>query len=73
MGKKPKRHSAIYDLVGIGGFEGMIFAQCTSEEACEKAIRIMDSKGWNVGLLEIRKSNMRLNQLRLSHWDTSDL
>lgn len=73
MDKKPKRHSAIYELVGTGGFEGMIFAQCTSEEACEKAIQIMDSKGWNVGLLEIRKSNMRLNQLRLSHWDTSDL
>jgi hypothetical protein len=73
MGKKLKRHSAIYELVGTGGFEGMIFAQCTSEEACEKAIQIMDSKGWNVGLLEIRKSNMRLNQLRLSHWDTSDL
>jgi hypothetical protein len=37
MGKKPKRHSAIYELVGTGGFEGMIFAQCTSEEACEKS------------------------------------
>lgn len=73
MGKKVKWHSVIYDLVGIGGFEGLIFAQCTSKEACEKAIQIMEGTGWNVRLLEIRKSDMRLNQLRLSHWDKINL
>lgn len=77
MGEKKKSknhieidpHSCIYDVIGHGSYEGFIFAQGTSEKIARKALKILIERGWNSDFLEVRKSEMQLNQLYLSDFN----
>lgn len=62
-------YSHIFDVIGRGDYEGHIFAQCTSRKIARKALKILIERGWNSEFLEVRKSEMQLNQLYLSDFN----
>lgn len=52
----------IWEVNGIDDLEGVCFAQCSTKEKAEKAIRILEENGFE-DMLVIKQSNLRLDQL----------
>ncbi len=52
----------IWEVNGIDDLEGICFAQCSTKEKAEKAMRILEENGFE-DMLVIKQSNLRLDQL----------
>lgn len=52
----------IWEVNGIDNLEGICFAQCSTKEKAEKAMRILEENGFE-DMLVIKQSNLRLDQL----------
>lgn len=52
----------IWEVNGIDDLEGICFAQCSTKEKAEKAMRILEKNGFE-DMLVIKQSNLRLDQL----------
>lgn len=52
----------IWEVNGIDDLEGTCFAQCSTKEKAEKAMRILEENGFK-DMLVIKQSNLRLDQL----------
>lgn len=54
----------IWEVNGIDDLEGTCFAQCSTKAKAEKAMQILEENGFE-GILEVRQSNLRLDQLSI--------
>lgn len=52
----------IWNVNGIDDLEGICFAQCSTKEKAEKAMRILEENGFE-DMLVIKQSNLQLDQL----------
>lgn len=52
----------IWEVNGIDDLEGICFAQCSTKEKAEKAMRILEENGFE-DMLVIKQSNLQLDQL----------
>lgn len=52
----------IWEVNGIDDFEDLCFAQCSTKEKAEKAMRILEENGFE-DMLVIKQSNLQLDQL----------
>lgn len=52
----------IWEVNGIDDLEGICFAQCSTKEKAEKAIRILEENGFE-DMLMVKQSSLRLDQL----------
>lgn len=52
----------IWEVNGIDDLEGICFAQCSTKEKAEKAMRILEENGFG-DILVVKQSNLRLDQL----------
>jgi len=52
----------IWEVNGIDDLEGICFAQCSTKEKAEKAMRILEENGFE-DMLVVKQSNLRLDQL----------
>lgn len=52
----------IWNVKGIDDLEGICFAQCSTKEKAEKAMRILEENGFE-DMLVIKQSNLQLDQL----------
>ena len=56
----------IWEVNGIDDLEGICFAQCSTKEKAEKAMRILEENGFE-DMLVIKQSNLQLNQLLIEN------
>ena len=54
----------IWEVNGIDDLAGTCFAQCSTKAKAEKAMQILEENGFE-GILEVRQSNLRLDQLSI--------
>lgn len=52
----------IWEVNGIDDLEDICFAQCSTKEKAEKAMRILEENGFE-DMLVVKQSNLRLDQL----------
>lgn len=52
----------IWEVNGIDDLEGICFAQCSTKEKAEKAMRILEENGFG-DILVVEQRNLRLDQL----------
>lgn len=52
----------IWEVNGIDDLEGTCFAQCSTKEKAEKAMRILEENGFE-DMLVVKQSSLRLDQL----------
>lgn len=52
----------IWEVNGIDDLEGICFAQCSTKEKAEKAMRILEENGFE-DILVVKQSSLRLDQL----------
>lgn len=52
----------ILEVNGIDDLEGICFAQCSTKEKAEKAMRILEENGFE-DILVVKQSSLRLDQL----------
>lgn len=52
----------IWEINGTEDLEGICFAQCSTKEKAEKAMRILEENGFE-DMLVVKQSNLRLDQL----------
>lgn len=52
----------IWNVNGIDDLEGICFAQCSTKEKAEKAMRILEENGFE-DILVVEQRNLRLDQL----------
>lgn len=52
----------IWNVNGVDDLEGICFAQCSTKEKEEKAMRILEENGFE-DMLVIKQSNLQLDQL----------
>lgn len=52
----------IWEVNGIDDLEGICFAQCSTKEKAEKAMRILEENGFE-DMLVTKQSNLQLDQL----------
>lgn len=52
----------IWEVNGIDDLEDMCFAQCSTKEKAEKAMRILKENGFG-DILVVKQRNLRLDQL----------
>ena len=51
----------IWEVNGIDDLEGTCFAQCSTKEKAEKAMRILEENGFE-DMLVVKQSSLRLDQ-----------
>lgn len=56
----------IWEVNGIDDLEGTCFAQCSTKEKAEKAMRILKENGFG-DILVVKQSNLRLDQLLIEN------
>lgn len=56
----------IWEINGIDDLEGICFAQCSTKEKAEKAMRILEENGFE-DMLVVKQSNLRLDQLLIEN------
>lgn len=56
----------IWNVNGTEDLEGICFAQCSTKEKAEKAMRILEENGFE-DMLVIKQSNLRLDQLLIEN------
>lgn len=56
----------IWEVNGIDDLEGICFAQCSTKEKAEKAMRILEENGFE-DMLVVKQSNLRLDQLLIEN------
>ena len=54
----------IWEVNGIDDLAGTCFAQCSTKAKAERAMQILEENGFE-GILEVRQSNLRLDQLSI--------
>lgn len=52
----------IWEVNGIDDLKGICFAQCTTKDKAEKAMKILEKEGFD-GRLIVEQSNLRIDQL----------
>lgn len=57
--------NSLYEVVGCDELGESVFAHCTSEELAQKAIKLMVEGGWDEDILQVRKSNLHINEIIL--------
>lgn len=57
--------NSLYEVVGCDELGESVFAHCTSEELAQKAIKLMVEGGWDEDMLQVRKSNLHINEIIL--------
>lgn len=56
----------IWEINGTEDLEGICFAQCSTKEKAEKAMRILEENGFE-DMLVVKQSNLRLDQLLIEN------
>lgn len=56
----------IWEVNGIDDLEGTCFAQCSTKEKAEKAMRILEENGFE-DILVVKQSSLRLDQLLIEN------
>ena len=52
----------IWEVNGIDDLEGTVFAQCSTKEKAEKAMKLLEKEGFE-GMLVVEQSGLRFDQL----------
>ena len=52
----------IWEVNGIDDLEGTCFAQCSTKEKAEKAMKLLEKEGFE-GMLVVEQSRLRFDQL----------
>ena len=52
----------IQEVNGIDDLEGTVFAQCSTKEKAEKAMKLLEKEGFE-GMLVVEQSGLRFDQL----------
>lgn len=56
----------IWEINGTEDLEGICFAQCSTKEKAEKAMRILEENGFE-DMLVVKQSDLRLDQLLIEN------
>lgn len=54
----------LFDVIGLNNFEGYTFAQCTTYEKAQKAIKILEAEGFE-GMFDIVQTEMLIDVVEL--------
>ena len=52
----------IWEVVGVDDLEGSTFAQCSTEEKANKAMKLLENEGFE-DMLRVKQSSLRIDQI----------
>lgn len=54
----------IWEVVGIDDLEGNVFAQCSTEEKANKAMKLLENEGLE-NMLCVKQSSLKIDQIMI--------
>lgn len=52
----------IWEVVGVDDLEGSVFAQCSTEEKANKAMKLLENEGFE-DMLRVEQSSLKIDQI----------